>query len=116
MRAEIAKPPGSTAPGSTTTTPGGTAGVPDADANYTKFQGLKGQDFDREFVKFIAEEHEKAMTELQGFRDRVQDAEVACYEEKRAALIAVTTSARDAGARRPTVARGWPLLSPTMPS
>ena len=36
---------------------------------------------------------------------RVQEVEVACYEEKRAALNAVTGSARDAGARRPTVAR-----------
>lgn len=36
---------------------------------------------------------------------RVQRLEVATYEEKRAALIAVTGSARDAGARRPTVAR-----------
>ena len=36
---------------------------------------------------------------------RVSDLEIASYEEKRAALIAVTASARDAGARRPMVAR-----------
>lgn len=36
---------------------------------------------------------------------RVSDLEIATYEEKRAALIAVTASAREAGARRPMVAR-----------
>jgi len=36
---------------------------------------------------------------------RVQEVEVGSYEEKRGALIAVTSCARDAGARRPTVAR-----------
>ena len=36
---------------------------------------------------------------------RVSEVEVASYEEKRAALVAVTGSARDAGARRPMVAR-----------
>lgn len=36
---------------------------------------------------------------------RVHEATIASYEEKRGALLAVTTSARDAGARRPTLAR-----------
>jgi hypothetical protein len=36
---------------------------------------------------------------------RVNDAKVQTYEGKREALIAVTASARDAGARRPTIAR-----------
>ncbi|MBK9036117.1 MAG: hypothetical protein IPL61_33555 [Myxococcales bacterium] len=36
---------------------------------------------------------------------RVTELEVANYEEKRAALLAVTASAREAGARRPMVAR-----------
>ena len=36
---------------------------------------------------------------------RVTEVEIASYEEKRAALLAVTASAREAGARRPMVAR-----------
>ena len=36
---------------------------------------------------------------------RVSEREIATYEEKRAALVAVTGSAREAGARRPMVAR-----------
>lgn len=62
-------------PGATPTPQPGT-GTIESDPNYTRFQGLKGQDFDREFVKFIAEEHEKVMNDLKGLRDRVQDPEV----------------------------------------
>ena len=72
--------PGATPGGSV----GGSVGV-GADVNdpvYTKLQGLKGEEFDRQFTKLLAEEHEKVIDELKAVRDRIQDREIKEFVQK----------------------------------
>jgi putative membrane protein len=39
--------------------------TPDADAEYTKLQGMSGADFDKEFVSFMVQGHQKAIAQFQ---------------------------------------------------
>ena len=39
--------------------------MPEAEAEYTKLQGLKGKDFDKEFVSYMVDDHKKDIDKFQ---------------------------------------------------
>ena len=50
--------------------------TPEAEAEYTKLQGLKGKDFDKEFVSYMVDDHKKDIDDFQKEADSSDPAQV----------------------------------------
>lgn len=55
---------------------------PEADAEYAKLEGLTGADFDKEFTRFMVEEHQKTITKFETAAKDTQNAAVADFARK----------------------------------
>ena len=55
---------------------------PEADAEYAKLEALTGADFDREFTRFMVEEHQKTIARFETAAKDTQNAAIADFARK----------------------------------
>ena len=55
---------------------------PEADAEYAKLEGLAGADFDKEFARFMVDEHQKTITKFELAAKDTEAPEVAGFARK----------------------------------